>query len=92
MKQNYLIQLTPEELGVIIKEALVASMGQFIENINLNKKDKLLNREQVANILGKSVSTIDNYKRNGLLPFTKIGSAVYFKESDVLSSLIPIKY
>ncbi len=64
MKQNYLIQLTPEELGVIIKEALVASMGQFIENINLNKKDKLLNREQVANILGKSVSTIDNYKRN----------------------------
>ncbi|QHC83871.1 hypothetical protein AS589_03225 [Empedobacter brevis] len=92
MRQNYLIQLSPEELGIIIKEALVASMGQFIESINLDKKDKLLNRKQVANLLGKSISTIDNYKRNGLIPFKKIGNAVYFEEEDILSSLISIKY
>ncbi|HAD78329.1 helix-turn-helix domain-containing protein [Empedobacter falsenii] len=92
MNQNYFIQLSPEELGKIIREAVEGSIGQFLGNVNSDKTNKLLNREQVANLLGKSISTIDNYKRNGLIPFTKLGSAVYFKETDVLSSLKPIKY
>ena len=47
-----------------------------------------LTKEQAASMFGISVSTLDNYKRNNLIPYSKIGRAVRFTLFDLKNSLI----
>lgn len=46
--------------------------------------DKLLDKHQVAEILGCSTSTVDNLARRGDLPRIRIASSVRFKHTDVM--------
>ena len=45
--------------------------------------ERLLDKKEAANILGVSVSTIDNLRRDGFLTPTRFGKAVRFKLSDL---------
>ena len=42
-----------------------------------------INKAEVARRLGKEVRTIDNWMRQGKIPYFKIGRSVNFKWSDV---------
>jgi excisionase family DNA binding protein len=42
-----------------------------------------INKTEVARRLGKEVRTIDNWMRQGQIPYFKIGRSVNFKWSDV---------
>ncbi len=44
-----------------------------------------MNKRQVAQMLGKSCRTIDNWRKNYGLPAYKLGHSVYFKRSEVLA-------
>ena len=44
----------------------------------------LMNKRQVAEMLGKTPRTVDNWRKRLGLPFYKVGRAVYFKRSEVL--------
>lgn len=48
--------------------------------------DELLTVPQAATLLDVSVATVHEWKRRGLLPYTKIGGRAYLKRSDVLSA------
>lgn len=48
--------------------------------------DELLTVQQAATLLAVSVSTIHEWKRRGLLPYTKLGGRAYLKNSDVLAA------
>lgn len=45
--------------------------------------DRLLNKKESANLLGVSVSTIDNMRRDGFLIPYRFGKAVRFRLSDL---------
>ena len=45
----------------------------------------LMNKRQVAEMLGKSMRTVDNWRKRLGLPFYKVGRAVYFKRTEVLA-------
>lgn len=47
--------------------------------------EDLMNKRQVAQMLGKSCRTIDNWRKNYGLPAYKLGHSVYFKRSEVLA-------
>lgn len=49
--------------------------------------DGLLTKQEAANLLSCSTSTIDNYARAGKLPRNYLGRNVKFRRSDVLSIL-----
>jgi excisionase family DNA binding protein len=46
--------------------------------------DELLTVQQAAELLDVCVATIHDYKRRGVLPYTKIGGRAYLKRSDIL--------
>lgn len=70
----------------IVKEQVSKELAK--EKLELKEKDILLTKEQAAAMYGKSVSTIDNYKRNNLIPYIKIGRAVRFTLHDLKNSPI----
>ena len=70
----------------IVKEQVAKEIAK--EKQELNENDIFLTKEQVATMYGLSVSTIDNYRRLELLPYTKIGRAVRFTLYDVKNTPI----
>lgn len=51
--------------------------------------DRLINKKESARLLGCSQSTIDNYRRAGVLEAVKLGKAVRFRRGDVLAVVQP---
>lgn len=57
----------------------------------ISKVDKILAREgkqwlrttEAAEYLGISTTQIHNFKREGVLPYTKLGGTLYFRKSDI---------
>lgn len=63
--------------------ALLAGNGS-IENV---EQRKYLKSYQVKNMLKKSPNTLQALRRNGTLPFTKIGGIIYYSYEDILRVL-----
>jgi excisionase family DNA binding protein len=49
-------------------------------------EEELLTVRQAATLLDVCVATIHEWKRRGLLPYTRLGGRVYLKKADVLSA------
>ena len=54
---------------------------------SLNKKDSLsekwMDNQDVCLILKVSTRTLQNYRDNGILPFSQISNKIYYKASDI---------
>ncbi len=48
-----------------------------------NKPDELLTRQQVANMLGITLTTLWHWNNKGILPTIKIGNKVRYRMSDI---------
>lgn len=51
--------------------------------------ERLISKKEAARLLGCSQSTIDNYRRAGVLEAVKLGKAVRFRRGDVLAVTNP---
>ena len=72
--------LTRSELIELIKVSLR-------EELNVKKEKEFLNAKEVCELLGISLSCLNNYKASGKIPFQKINKRVVFNRQDVLSAL-----
>ena len=80
----FLIPLTEEEL----KELIKSSLQEVIAENETNKQHKeLLTFNEVISLLGISASTLNNYKRDGKIPFHRIGGRILFKYAEIVESL-----
>ena len=52
-----------------------------------NKPDELLTRQQVAEMLGVTLTTLFHWNNKGILPTIKIGNKVRYRRSDVEKAL-----
>lgn len=57
------------------------------DQLNRNQDEALLTKRQLSPKLQKSPRTIDNWMKDGRLPFLKVGRTVLFSWPDVLASL-----
>ncbi|WP_019669923.1 helix-turn-helix domain-containing protein [Eudoraea adriatica] len=78
----------------LILEKLLA-IEEELRNIkeNLQPKDpvELLTREETAEYLKISLSTLWHWSKKGILPSYGIGNRVFYKRSEVVSCLIKLK-
>ena len=49
--------------------------------------EEFINKSEVARRLGRTLRTVDNWMKRGILPYFKIGRSVSFKWSDVEAHL-----
>ena len=62
-------------------------MLEIRNNANKSKEDKLLTRQQTADILQISLVTLWTWNKNNIVTFYKIGNKVRYKKSEVLNAL-----
>lgn len=88
--------LTPvplTELKLIIAESIRTA---FAEGLSMssptNEVDPLIRIADVCAILHVSKVTVHKWKSNGLIPFHRMGTKIYFKKSEVLAAVVKAKF
>ena len=76
---------TPEELSKLFKGMIDESMNEYKNASQAGEKaEELLTIQQIADYFQVSITTIHNWKKEGLIPYVKVKSRVRFKKSVVL--------
>lgn len=91
MAQIQFIQTTPSELVNLINESVKSQLEDFKKGLSNQNPDELLTREQTANFLQINLSTLHHWTVKGRIKCVAIGNRRYFKKSDILESLKPLK-
>jgi len=77
------------KIDVITKEDLADFKMQLIEEIKIllqpqkNLHKQWLRSAEVRKMLNISPGTLQNFRINGMLPFTKVGSIAYYEITDI---------
>jgi len=81
--------LKPDELKVLIKDSIFEALEKQPTSSQPQQPEpeELLRVNQLAEFLHVSKVTIHNWKRKGLIPFHRLSNKVFFKKSEVISSL-----
>jgi excisionase family DNA binding protein len=83
-----LVVIETSDLEIIIQQAVERAFAkQSMHVVAESSIEGLIVAQQAANILNISLSTLHTYKKQGIIPFHRIGRRVYFKESELLASL-----
>jgi len=72
---------TKEELKILITECLSTIK---VEPSETGEEEELLTTKQLALFFKVSITTIHNWKKDGLIPYIKVKSRVRFKKSKVM--------
>lgn len=62
-------------------------LQSFVSSMQADENNKLLNRQQTADLLGVSLVTLWDWSRKDLIPAYRIGNKVRYKKNEVLESL-----
>ncbi|MGA9590839.1 MAG: helix-turn-helix domain-containing protein [Salegentibacter sp.] len=74
--------ITPEDLQ-IFKEELLHEIQELFKNDKGMASKKWLKSTDVMEMLKISPGTLQNFRVNGTLPFTKIGGIIYYEANDI---------
>jgi excisionase family DNA binding protein len=94
MTQIQVFQLSVEDLSTMIRQSVATELQKVSNLISKTPKDdsdKILTREEVCKLLKVSTTTLFNWNNDKILENYKVGRRVYYKKSDVLAILNPIK-
>lgn len=79
--------ITPEDLNEF-KTDLLENIKILINHQEGNvKKKKWIKSLEVRQFLGISAGTLQNFRINGTLPYTKIGGVIYYDLDEILKVL-----
>lgn len=88
LAENITLQVNGKDL-LNFAETLVKETAAEIEAKikSENKPDELMTRQQVAEMLGVTLTTLFHWNNKGILPTIKIGNKVRYRRSDVEKAL-----
>ncbi|MEX2345287.1 MAG: helix-turn-helix domain-containing protein [Balneolaceae bacterium] len=66
-----------------IDDDLMNKVNAILIAMNDISSKNWLRTKEAADYLGISITQIHTLKRNGILPFSKIGGSIYFKRQDI---------
>lgn len=86
------IQTTPQQLADLITEGVKIQLQEFKNNLNSQQADDdLLTREETYNFLSIDSSTLWAWTNKGKVKAYGIGNRRYYKRSELLECLKPLK-
>lgn len=78
--------ITREDLNEF-RKILLEDIRQLLGGDDSAPQGKWLKSYQVKNVLKISAGTLQNLRVNGTIPFTRIGSIIYYKAEDIYQLL-----
>lgn len=84
MEALKLVQVTPENLAEIVKNAVSSELERFSDLFKKSDSDlEYLTRDEVCKRLKISKGTLNNRSRSGEIPSHKVGRRVLYKNCEV---------
>ncbi len=84
--------VTPSELQEGLIRHIEFRLKEILESLDTTSKEKLLTREQTADLLSISLGTLWSWTRKSILISYRIGNKVMYKQHEVYESLIKINH
>jgi len=78
------IELTPSDRAELVNEITNALFNRLTELKELSQEEELIQIPEAMKILGRSRSTINNWRKEGFLKDQVINTGVYFNKTDGL--------
>ncbi len=93
MTNSIILQdLTPDQLGNLIDDKIVNRLEELKKHLdNKEASDELLTREETCSFLSIDSSTLWAWTNKGKVNAYGIGARRYYKRSELLKCLIPLK-
>jgi excisionase family DNA binding protein len=91
MSEITIIQASSRELEEAITKRFQIEIEKLKNHFQPREPDEFMTRQEVADLLKCDISTIHNWTVKGKLKPYGIGNRVYFKRSEVVKSIIPLK-
>jgi excisionase family DNA binding protein len=82
MENVFLTNLSSDDIKNIVKSAL-----EEIKPEGKKEEPELIKISEVSKILKVSLPTIHTWKKQGKIPFYRLGSKIFFKRNEVLEVL-----
>ena len=93
MIDSILLQnVSPERLTELIKDGIKSQLEDFKKELhNQTAKDDLMTRDQVLELLQINPSTLWHWQNNKKIIVYKFANKNYYKRTEILESLTPLK-
>ncbi len=93
MTNSILLQnLSPEQFTELITNVFKTQLEDFKkELVNQTEKENLLTREQVLELLQINSSTLWHWQNKGKIQVYKFANKCYYKRSELMNCLTPLK-
>lgn len=88
MNEQLIVTLKVDDLKSIIDECVVSAISKKSQ---APEDDTLIKRKDVAELFGISYVTLNEWMRQGKIPYYRINSRIFFKKKEVMESLTTIK-
>lgn len=86
------IQTTPEALVLLIQHGVKIQLDEFKKEFqNQSANDELLSREQVLELLQINPSTLWHWTNKGKIIAYKFANKCYYKRSEIMATIAPLK-
>lgn len=94
MKNNItqLHNITPHELQESLIEHFEFRLKEIFNNLENNQAERLLTREQTAEMLSITLTTLWSWTKKGILTSYRIGNKIMYKQHEVYESLVRINH
>lgn len=90
MQNVQVVTLSTTQLQELISEGLKQELRQVKKELKEKEEEKLLTREETADLLSIGLSTLSRWTSESRLPSYGMGGRTYYKRSEVHSSLIKL--
>lgn len=87
-KAEMLVTLTTDQLKGLIESTVRAVIQE--EKGQAEKEPEspeLMTRKEVAEMFGRSLVTVNEWMKKGLLPFYRMNRKIYFKKHEVMAAM-----
>jgi len=92
MHNSILLQnLNTADLTQLIKDGVKSQLDDFKETFNTHNPDELLTREETCKYFQIDSSTLWHWTNKGKVTAYGIGNRRYYKKTELLESLTPLK-
>jgi len=90
MRESNQIQLNTEQLQDVILKGLNAQFFELTKLFQSKEPEEYLTRQEVAKLCKVNISTVSNWKNEGVLNAYGLGGRVYYKRSEIDGSMVKI--
>jgi hypothetical protein len=93
MTNSILLQnVNPEQFSELITNIFRTQLDEFKKELqNQSANDDLLSREQLLELLQINASTLWHWQNKGKIIAYKFANKCYYKRSEIMETLIPLK-